>query len=207
MASRPVVLGVLASGRGSNLQAIVDAIAAGRCPARVAVVVSDRADAPALARARRAGVEALHVDPRVHPDRVAFDRAVIDLLEKHGVELVCLAGYMRLLSPAFVVAFAGRILNVHPALLPAFPGLHAQRQALAHGVKVTGATVHLVDEGTDTGPIVLQAAVPVLEGDTEETLAARILVEEHRLFPDAIRLYAEGRLAVEGRRVRIRSGP
>ena len=120
---------------------------------------------------------------------------------------MCLAGYMRLLSPAFVVAFAGRILNVHPALLPAFPGLHAQRQALAHGVKVTGATVHLVDEGTDTGPIVLQAAVPVLEGDTEETLAARILVEEHRLFPDAIRLYAEGRLAVEGRRVRIRSGP
>jgi len=147
------------------------------------------------------------VDPRVHPDRVAFDRAVIDLLEKHGVELVCLAGYMRLLSPAFVAAFAGRILNVHPALLPAFPGLRAQRQALAHGVKVTGATVHLVDEGTDSGPIVLQAAVPVLEGDTEDTLAARILVEEHRLFPDAIRLYAEGRLAVEGRRVRIRSGP
>ena len=207
MASRPVALGILASGRGSNLHGILDAIAAGRCPARVAVVVSDRADAPALARARRAGVEALHVDPRVHPDRVAVDRAVIDLLEKHGVELVCLAGYMRLLSPAFVAAFAGRILNVHPALLPAFPGLHAQRQALAHGVKVTGATVHLVDEGTDTGPIVLQATVPVLEGDTEETLAARILVEEHRLFPDAIRLYAEGRLAVEGRRVRIRSGP
>src|SRR2546427_368550 len=203
MASRPVALGVLASGRGSNLQAIVDAIAAGRCPARVAVVVSDRAEAPALARARRAGVEALHVDPRVHPDRVAVDRAVIDLLEKHGVELVCLAGYMRLLSPAFVAAFAGRILNVHPALLPAFPGLHAQRQALAHGVKVTGATVHLVDEGTDTGPIVLQAAVPVLEGDTEETLAARILAQEHRCYPRAIALWAQGRVQIEDRRVRI----
>jgi phosphoribosylglycinamide formyltransferase-1 len=205
MPVRPVVLGVLASGRGSNLQAILDAIAAGRCPARVAVVVSDRAGAPALERARRAGVEGIHVDPRQHPDRTTFDRSVAAILDARGVELVCLAGYLRVLSPAFVARYRGRILNVHPALLPAFPGLHAQRQALGHGVKVTGATVHFVDEGVDTGPIVLQAAVPVLEADTEETLSARILIEEHRLLPEAIRLHAEGRLAIDGRRVHVRA--
>jgi phosphoribosylglycinamide formyltransferase-1 len=202
---RALAVGVLASGRGSNLQAILDAIAAGRCPARVAVVVSDRKDAPALDRARASGVPARHLDPGAYPDREAFDRAVAEVLTAHGVELVCLAGYLRLLSPAFVAAFRGRILNVHPALLPAFPGLHAQRQALAHGVRVSGATVHLVDEGLDTGPIVLQATVPVEDDDTEATLTARILREEHRLYPEAIRLYAEGRLAVEGRRVRVRS--
>lgn len=207
MPTRPVVLGVLASGRGSNLQAILDAIDAGHCPARVAVVVSDRAGAQALDRARRAGVEAAHVDPHAYPDRAAFDAALAEVLEKHGVELVCLAGYMRLLSPEFVAAYRGRILNVHPALLPAFPGLHAQRQALAHGVKVTGATIHVVDEGVDTGPIVLQAPVAVREDDTEETLSARVLNEEHRLYPQAIRLYAEGRLHVEGRRVVIERGP
>jgi phosphoribosylglycinamide formyltransferase 1 len=201
MRSVPLVLGVLASGRGSNLQAILDAIEAGRCPARVAVVVSDRKDAPALERARRAGARAVHLDPRAYPDRVAFDEAVAEVLDQHATELVCLAGYMRVLSPEFVRRFPGRILNVHPALLPAFPGLHAQRQALQHGVKVAGATVHFVDEGVDTGPIVLQSAVPVLDNDTEDTLAARILVEEHRLYPEAIRLYAEGRLGVEGRRV------
>jgi phosphoribosylglycinamide formyltransferase-1 len=205
MPAPPLVLGVLASGRGSNLQVILDAIDAGRCPARVAVVVSDRPDAPALDRARRAGVKALCCDPRVYADRAAFDRALAEVLVDHGVELVCLAGYMRLLSPAFVEAFRHRILNVHPALLPAFPGLHAQRQALEHGVKVTGATIHLVDEGTDTGPIVLQAAVAVEEDDTEATLSARILREEHRLYPEAIRLFAEGRLEVVGRRVRVRS--
>jgi phosphoribosylglycinamide formyltransferase-1 len=197
-------LGVLASGRGTNLQAILDAIDAGRCPARVAVVVSDRAEAAALDRARRAGIEAVHVEPQAGGDRAAFDHAIAAVLAKHDVELVCLAGYMRLLSPAFVAAYRHRILNVHPALLPAFPGLHAQRQALAHGVKVTGATIHFVDDGTDTGPIVLQAAVPVREDDTEASLSARIRAEEHRLFPEAIRLYAEGRLAVEGRRVLIR---
>ena len=201
MRSVPLVLGVLASGRGSNLQAILDAIEAGRCPARVAVVVSDRKDAPALERARRAGAKAVHVDPRAYPGRVAFDEAVAEVLHQHAVELVCLAGYMRVLSPEFVRRFPGRILNVHPALLPAFPGLHAQRQALQHGVKVSGATVHFVDESVDTGPIVLQSAVAVLDNDTEDTLAARILVEEHRLYPEAIRLYAEGRLRVEGRRV------
>jgi phosphoribosylglycinamide formyltransferase-1 len=205
MRTGPVALGVLASGRGSNLQAILDAIAAGRCPARVAVVVSDRPGARALERARAAGIEAVAVDPQAHADRAAFDRAVHDVLVKHGVELVCLAGYMRLLSPGFVAAYPGRILNVHPALLPAFPGLHAQRQALARGVKVTGATVHFVDEGVDTGPIVLQVPVPVRDDDTEETLSARILAEEHRLFPEAIRLYAEGRLEIAGRRVRVRS--
>jgi phosphoribosylglycinamide formyltransferase-1 len=201
MRSVPVVLGVLASGRGSNLQAILDAIDAGRCPARVAVVVSDRKDAPALERARRAGAKAVHLDPRAYPDRVAFDDAVAEVLRQHGTELVCLAGYMRVLSAEFVRRFPGRILNVHPALLPAFPGLHAQRRALEHGVKIAGATVHFVDEGVDTGPIVLQAAVPVLDDDTEDTLAARILVEEHRLYPEAIRLYAEGRLRLAGRRV------
>jgi phosphoribosylglycinamide formyltransferase-1 len=168
------------------------------------VVVSDRASAGALDRARATGVKAVHLDPHAYPDREGHDQAMGVLLGEHGVELVCLAGYMRLLSAGFLAAFRGRILNVHPALLPAFPGLHPQRQALAHGVKVSGATVHFADEGVDTGPIVLQAAVPVREDDTEETLAARILVEEHRLYPEAIRLYAEGRLALEGRRVRIR---
>ena len=192
MRSEPLVLGILASGRGSNLQAILDAIAAGRCPARVAVVVSDRKDAPALDRARRAGIRAVHLDPHAFPDRVTFDEAVAAVLDEHGVALVCLAGYMRVLSPEFVRRYRARILNVHPALLPAFPGLHAQRQALEHGVRVAGATVHFVDEGVDTGPIVLQGAVPVLDGDTEETLSARILVEEHRLYPEAIRLYRRG---------------
>ena len=205
MRSSPLVLGVLASGRGSNLQAILEAIQAGGYPARVGVVVSDRKDALALERARRAGVRAVHADPRASPDRAAFDQAVACLLTECGVELVCLAGYLRVLSPGFVAAFRGRILNVHPALLPAFPGLHAQRQALRHGVKVAGATVHFVDEGVDTGPIVLQAAVPVLDDDSEEALSARILVEEHRLYPEAIRLYAEGRLEIVDRRVKIRS--
>jgi len=204
MRSVPLILGVLASGRGSNLQAILDAIAAGRCPARVAVVVSDRKDAPALERARLAGARAAHLDPRAYPDRVGFDDAVARVLDEHAVGLVCLAGYMRVLSAEFVRRYPGRILNVHPALLPAFPGLHAQRQALEHGVKVAGATVHFVDEGVDTGPIVLQAAVPVLEGDTEATLSARILVEEHRLYPEAVRLYAEGRLGLVGRQVSVR---
>jgi phosphoribosylglycinamide formyltransferase 1 len=197
-------LGVLASGRGTNLQAILDAIDAGRCPARVVVVVSDRAEAGALERARRAYIEAVHVEPQAGADRAAFDQALAAVLAKHDVELVCLAGYMRLLSPAFVAAYRHRILNVHPALLPAFPGLHAQRQALEHGAKVTGATIHFVDDGMDTGPIALQAAVPVREDDTEASLSARIRAEEHRLFPEAIRLFAEGRLVVEGRRVVIR---
>ena len=198
-----LAVGVLASGRGSNLQAILEACARPGFPARVVVVVSDRERAAALERARAAGVEALWIDPKGFGDREAFDLALVRELQARGVELVCHAGYMRILSPPYIRAFAGRALNVHPSLLPAFPGLHAPRQALEHGVKVAGATVHVADEGVDTGPIVLQAAVPVEPDDTEETLAARILAQEHRLYPEAIRLFAEGRVRIQGRRVRV----
>jgi phosphoribosylglycinamide formyltransferase-1 len=196
-----LAVGVLASGRGSNLQAILEASARPGFPARVAVVISDRERAGALERARVAAVESLWIDPKDFGDREAYDRALVHALQARGVGLVCHAGWMRILSPVYVRAFAGRALNIHPSLLPSFPGLHPQRQALDHGAKVSGATVHFLDEGVDTGPIVLQAAVPVQPADTEETLAARILVEEHRLYPEAIRLFAEGRLRIEGRRV------
>ena len=194
-------IGVLVSGRGSNLEAILEACARPGFPAHVAVVISDRERALALERARAAGVEALWIDPKDFADREAFDAVLVRELTARGVGLVCNAGFMRILSPVYVRAFAGRALNIHPSLLPSFPGLHAQRQALDHGAKVAGATVHFVDEGMDSGPIVLQAAVPVEPGDTEETLAARILVQEHRIYPEAIRLFAEGRLRIEGRRV------
>jgi phosphoribosylglycinamide formyltransferase-1 len=194
---------VLASGRGSNLQAILDASARPGFPARVVVVISDRERAPALDRARAAGIPAVFVNPKDFGDREAYDAALTQVLEGHRVGLVCLAGFMRILGPAFVRAWRGRALNIHPSLLPAFPGLHPQRQALDHGVKVSGATVHFVDEGTDTGPIVLQSTVPVQPGDTEDTLAARILVEEHRLYPEAVRLFATGRLRIAGRTVVI----
>jgi phosphoribosylglycinamide formyltransferase-1 len=196
-----LAVGILASGRGSNLQALLEACARPGFPARVVVVISDREQAPALERARAAGVQALWVNPKDFGDREAFDLTLVRELQAREVGLVCHAGFMRILSPAYVRAFAGRALNVHPSLLPAFPGLHAQRQALDHGAKVAGATVHFVDEGVDTGPIVLQAAVPVEPGDTEDTLAARILVQEHRLYPEAVRLFARGRLRIEGRRV------
>jgi phosphoribosylglycinamide formyltransferase-1 len=201
--SRPLAVGVLASGRGSNLQALLDAAARPGYPARVVIVIADRERAPALVRAEAAGVPAVFLDPKGYEDRAAYDTALSERLERAGVELVCLAGFMRILGPAFVRAWRGRVMNIHPALLPAFPGLHAQRQALEYGVKVAGATVHFVDEGVDSGPIILQAAVPVEPDDTEETLSARILAEEHRLYPEAVRLYAEGRLQVEGRRVRV----
>lgn len=204
--SQPLRIGVLASGRGSNLQAIIDAIEAGELDCRLAVVVSDRADAQALERARKHGIEAVFLDPKGYPDREAFDRAVLAVLAEHRVELVCLAGYMRILTLTFIRALPGRIMNIHPALLPSFPGLHAQRQALRYGVKVSGATVHFVDEGVDTGPIICQVAVPVREDDAEETLAARILEQEHQLYPRAIRLFAEGRLSILGRRVLVREG-
>ena len=194
-------IGVLVSGRGSNLQAILDACARPGYPAQVAVVVSDRERALALERARTAGVEALWINPKDFADRESFDAELVRELTARGVGLMCHAGFMRILSPVYVRAFAGRALNIHPSLLPAFPGLHAQRQALDHGAKVAGATVHFVDEGMDSGPIVLQAAVAVEPNDTEETLSARILVQEHRLYPEAIRLFAEGRLRIEGRRV------
>jgi len=202
--SRLLRVGVLASGRGSNLQALLDAGSRPDYPARVVVVVSDREDARALARARAAGVSSLFVNPKDHGDRPAYDAVLTKTLEHHEVGLVCLAGFMRILSPAFVRAWQGRLMNIHPSLLPAFPGLHAQRQALHHGVRIAGATVHFVDEGVDTGPIVLQAAVPVEATDTEETLAARILIEEHRIYPEAVRLFAEGRLHVTGRQVSVR---
>jgi phosphoribosylglycinamide formyltransferase-1 len=200
-------VGVLASGRGSNLQAILDAAARPGYPARVVLVISDREQAAALERARHHGVPAVWLNPKDFSDRAAWDAAVSQRLESEGVALVCLAGFMRVLTPAFVRRWRGRILNIHPALLPAFPGLSAQRQALSYGVKVAGATVHFVDEGIDTGPIVLQSAVPVLPEDTEETLSGRILVEEHRLFPEAIRLFAEGRLRIAGRRVVVEGSP
>jgi phosphoribosylglycinamide formyltransferase-1 len=200
-------VGVLASGRGSNFRALAEAAACGRIPASVVVLVTDRAGAPALAVARELRIEAVVVDPKQHPSREAHEKAVIGVLEERRVGLVCLAGYMRLLSAGFVAHFAGRLLNIHPSLLPAFPGLHPQRQALAHGVRVSGATVHFVDEGVDTGPVVLQAAVPVEPDDTEESLAARILVEEHRIYPEAVRLFAERRLEIRGRRVDIRERP
>jgi len=194
---------VLASGRGSNLGAILEACRRDEFPARVVVVVSDRERAAALERARREGVDALVLDPKAYGDRAAYDEALVTTLERYRPGLVCLAGFMRLLGSAFVGAWAGRLMNVHPSLLPAFPGLHPHRQALAYGVKVSGATVHFVDDGVDTGPVILQASVPLRPDDTEDSLSARILVEEHRLYPEAIRLFAEGRLAIAGRRVHV----
>jgi len=196
-------LGVLISGRGSNLQAIIDAIAAGRLDARIAVVISNREGARGLDRAKQAGVETLVLDhrDRVHyPTREDYDRALVTELKAREVGLVCLAGFMRLLSPVFIGAFPDAVLNIHPSLLPSFPGLDAQLQAWEHGVKMTGATVHLVTVDLDAGPIVIQSAVPVLETDTPETLSARILVEEHRIYPEAIRVVLEGRWRLEGRR-------
>ncbi|HLC41909.1 MAG TPA: phosphoribosylglycinamide formyltransferase [Methylomirabilota bacterium] len=199
----PLPIGVLASGRGSNFQAIIDAIEAGRLDARIALLVTDRPDAQAIERARRHGVKSAFVDPKAYDSREMFDRALVSLLKAHQVELVCLAGFMRILSKTILDAFPGRIMNIHPSLLPSFPGLHAQRQALRHGVKVSGATVHFADDGVDSGPIILQAAVPVKDDDSEESLAARILHQEHQIYPRAIQLYAEGRLKLIGRRVLI----
>lgn len=197
------LIGALASGRGSNFKALLDAQKRGEIPGKFVVLVSDKPDAGALAIARENGVKAVAVSPKDFPSREDHERAVVKVLEDCGVELVCLAGYMRIISPPLLKKFAGRMLNIHPALLPSFPGLHGQKQALCHGAKVSGATVHFVDEGCDTGPIILQAAVPVEENDTEETLSARILAEEHRIYPLAVRLYCEGRLNIEGRRVHI----
>jgi phosphoribosylglycinamide formyltransferase-1 len=194
-------IGVLASGRGSNLQALLDDEVVG--PA-VVLVVSDRADAGALARARERGVAAVVLDPAEHRSREAYDEGLLSLLRSEGIDVVLLAGFMRILSAGLVRAYWGKMLNVHPALLPAFPGAHAVTEALAWGVKMTGATVHFVDEEVDHGPIVLQEAVPVLEGDDEASLHARIQEAEHRIYPRAARLLLEGRLSIEGRRVIVR---
>lgn len=199
-------LGVLISGRGSNLQAIAEAISRGALRAQIAIVISNVAGAPGLARAAAAGLETALMPHQNWPSREEYDRALAAALAARGVELVCLAGFMRRLSSAFVDAFPNRILNVHPSLLPAFPGLDAQRQALEHGVKITGATVHLVNAELDAGPIVRQAAVPVYDDDTVETLSARILEQEHRLYPEAIACVLEGNWRIEGRRFLPRRG-
>ena len=200
-------IAVLISGRGSNLQAIVDAIAAGALKARIAIVISNIADAPGLARAREAGIETLTIDHRSFSTRDAFERSLADALRGRGVTLVCLAGFMRLLGPTLLAAFPDAILNIHPSLLPSFPGVDAQRQALAHGVKMTGATAHFVTADLDAGPIILQAAVPVRDDDTVQTLSARILEQEHRIYPDAIGQVLAGGWRIEGRRFVTRADP
>lgn len=198
-------VGVLASGRGSNLQAILDRSIAGEIDVEVAIVLSDVEDAPALSLAKTAGVPAIHVPPgrfrtKLEPE---IEKQYIDILFAHGVEVVALAGFMRVLHDDFLSAFPGRVVNIHPSLLPAFPGLNVQKKAIDHGVKWSGATVHFVNAGVDSGPIILQAAVPVLDDDTPDTLAARILVEEHRIYAEALQLMAEGRINLDGRRVRV----
>ncbi|HYS43545.1 MAG TPA: phosphoribosylglycinamide formyltransferase [Geobacteraceae bacterium] len=201
MSSKGLKIGVLASGSGSNLQSIIDNCESGKLPVEIACVISNNVAAFALERARKHGIPALHIDHRIFTGREAYDAALVETLHEYGVELVVLAGFMRIITPVLLDAFPAAVMNIHPALLPAFPGIHAQRQAIDYGVKVSGCTVHFVDAGTDTGPIIIQAAVPVMEGDTEETLSARIVTEEHSIYPEAIRLFAEGRLKVEGRTV------
>jgi phosphoribosylglycinamide formyltransferase-1 len=204
---KKVKLGILVSGRGSNLQAIIDNIESGALSAELVVVISDQAEAYALERTRKHGIAAVHVSAKGYKDkREAYDSQLISELTQRGVELVCLAGFMRIITPALIKAFPNRILNIHPALLPAFPGLHVQKAALEHGVKFSGCTVHFVDQGMDTGPIIIQAAVPVLDDDTEDTLSARILKQEHKIYSRAIQLYAEGKLRIEGRRVLVSGG-
>lgn len=201
----PLALGVLLSGSGTNLQALIDAIGAGALDARIAVVVSNVAEAGGLERARRCGLPAVVLRHGDAPSREAYDARLVETLHAHGVGLVALAGFMRLVTTVLLEAFPTRVVNVHPALLPAFPGLHAERRALAHGARITGVTVHFVDEKTDHGPILAQVAVPILPGDTEETLHARIQRQEHRLYPFAIQLIAAGRVRVDGRRVIVRN--
>ncbi len=198
-------IGVLLSGRGSNFEALADSVAAGRIPnAEIAIVISNRENAAGIEKARGRGIAA-EVIPSRGLEREPYDKLVIAALAEKKVELVCLAGYMRLLSPVFVAAFRNRILNIHPSLLPAFPGLESQRQALEHGAKFSGCTVHFVDENLDAGPIILQAAVPIRDDDTPETLSERVLREEHRIYTEAVRIVLEGRYKIEGRRVLLTS--
>jgi len=201
---------VLASGRGSNLQAIIDAIEAGTVQAKIVAVISNKKDAPALERARRQGLSGLFVDPKPYagtPDsREAYDRELLDVLRRHDVELVLLAGYMKIVTKVLVETFTNRMMNIHPSLLPSFPGLDVQKKAIEWGCKLSGCTVHFVTEGVDEGPIILQAAVPILDDDTSDSLAARILKQEHTIYPRAVQLFAEGRLRLEGRRVFIENG-
>jgi len=201
--TRKLRIGALASGGGSNLQSIIDRCLDGSLNAEVVLVISNNTDAGALQRAGRSGIATLCIDHRIYASREEFDRAVVAALQGAEVDLVVLAGFMRLISGLFLEAFPGRIMNIHPALLPAFPGLHVQRKALDYGARFAGCTVHFVDGGVDSGPIIIQAVVPVLDDDNEETLSARILEQEHRIYPRAIQLFAEGRLQIEGRRVRV----
>jgi len=196
-------LGVLISGRGSNLQAIIDASERGDIPAKVAVIISNKPKAFGLERAKKHKIPTAVFDPKDFKDKNTYELEIVKTLKQHNVQLVCLAGYMRIVGRVLLEHFQGRIMNIHPALLPSFPGLHVQKAALDHGVKISGATVHFVDEGCDTGPIIVQDAVPVLENDTEETLSARILEQEHKIYPQAIKLFAEGKLKIEGRKVKI----
>ncbi len=198
-------IGVLVSGRGSNLQAIIDNIEAGKLDVKIAIVISDMPGAFALERAAKAGIPALTVNRKSYEDRASFEKDVDAALREAGCELVVLAGFMRILSPAFVAAWPHLIINIHPALLPSFPGLHGQGQAVAYGVKYSGCTVHFVDAGTDSGPIILQKVVPVLDDDTEDSLAERILTKEHEALPEALQLWAQGRLSIEGRKVKVLS--
>jgi phosphoribosylglycinamide formyltransferase-1 len=202
MSSR-LPIGVLISGGGTNLQAIIDAIEGGGLRAEIRIIFSNTSDAYGLVRAKRHNLPTVVLSHTDFETREAFDQAIVAVLKDNGVELVALAGFMRLLSPFFIRAFPQRILNIHPALLPAFPGLHAQRQALARGVRIAGATVHLVDEQMDHGPIVMQAAVPVYPDDTRDSLSARILIQEHRIYPAAIRLFAEGRVKIQDGKVMV----
>lgn len=199
-----VKLGVLISGSGSNLQSIIDHIEAGRLEAEIRVVVSNVPGAYGLIRAEKHGLRTVVVDHRGFAARAEFDARLVEVLREHEVELVVLAGFMRVLTPTLLEAFPGRLMNIHPALLPSFPGVHVWQKAIDYGVKFSGCTVHFVDTGTDTGPIIIQAVVPVLDDDDADSLAARILRQEHRIYPRAIQLYAQGRLEVEGRRVRVR---
>ena len=196
-------VGVLLSGRGSNFRAIHDAMSQGKINADIVVVISNRAEAPGLQTARERGLETLFLDPKAYPSKEAYDEASVSELKKREIDLVCLAGYMKIVTPLFCQAFRHQIMNIHPALLPSFPGLHAQKQAVDYGVRYSGATVHFVSEEVDGGPIILQAVVPVYQDDTEETLANRILVWEHKIYPEAVHLYFEGRLEVRGRKVYI----
>jgi phosphoribosylglycinamide formyltransferase 1 len=204
---KKVRIGILVSGRGSNLQAIIDNIEKGLLSAEIAVVISDQADAYALERARKFNIPGVHVSAKGYKSRRdEFDSLLLRELQNHDVELVCLAGFMRIITPKLIKAYPNRILNIHPALLPSFPGLHVQKAALEHGVKFSGCTVHFVDEGMDTGPIIIQAVVPVLDNDTEDSLSQRILLQEHNIYSRAIQIYAEGRLRLDGKRVLVSGG-
>ena len=205
MREAPLRVGILISGSGSNLQSIIDACEQQKIPAQVVCVVSNVAGAFGLERARRAGIAAYALPHQDYATRREFENAILAVLRDHDVELVCLAGFMRLLTPHFLAAYLGRVMNIHPALLPSFPGTHGQRDAHRYGVRFSGCTVHFVDEGTDSGPVIIQAVVPVYDEDTPEELAARILAQEHRIYPRAIQLYAEGRLELRGRRVHVKA--